>query len=667
MPLLSCFTICGQLEFSSAPSEAEKIYRSLRDGYRDPRTGQATIDTSVGTHQEAKLYGWAMAIAAARVTLRRAANELRPETSYAQLEAHEERFRMSPAATDTVPERRAALAAKQKAARGPRYEAVWEALGAIFGSDLVDFRPITTTEAEAYPSDPTVGPGIFRRHDAVAKSVRLLTAVSRTERDAICDCYPEDNQDSDWSLGDAYHAFGQTFLTHEAATLSAARFYLRKANSPTGTATVKIYAHTGTFGTSGKATGAALATSDTLDVSALTGTYALTTFAFSGANRITLAADTAYVAVVYYSSGAGADLLEVGYHFGADWHRGNAAYYNGATWTGNAAYEVCFYVDVDAGEETASYSLRTQDGAATLGDPNAGLSTGVSQSFTPSVAGHLSCGRWLLKKTGAPTGNAVCKLYAHSGTYGTTSEPLGTALATSGVLDVTTLTTSYAVKEFVFDDPRALLVPGRQYVLALEYTNSAANVNIRIDAGTLSTAAHAGNPATKGASVWTAATAYDCCFAVVVSGVETEVVYENWSTVGAEERILPGDILCVDPGNWGLVERVCVASAREDGDERKFTAQFSRAHSADTFATDGPVPLWSNTKRHVLIVVLAAAAINPAKLAKVNDLLRRMMRGPTTWAIVQETTPGAGTVGPFVIGSTTGSPLGAVPLEAITL
>jgi hypothetical protein len=79
------------------------------------------------------------------------------------------------------------------------------------------------------------------------------------------------------------------------------------------------------------------------------------------------------------------------------------------------------------------------------------------------------------------------------------------------------------------------------------------------------------------------------------------------------------------------------------------------------------MPLWTNSKRHVLIVVKASAAIDAAIVRRIDDLFRRMMRGPTTWAIVQPTTPGAATTGPFAIGDTLGSPLGAVPVESITL
>src|SRR5690348_15362400 len=56
----------------------------------------------------------------------------------------------------------------------------------------------------------------------------------------------------------------------------------------------------------------------------------------------------------------------------------------------------------------------------------------------------------LLSKTGVPTGNVVACIYAHSGTYGTSSVPTGSPLATSDPLDVSTLTTTRTIKPLVF-------------------------------------------------------------------------------------------------------------------------------------------------------------------------------------------------------------------------
>jgi len=495
MPVLSCFTSFGFLEFSSAPSECEKVYRSLVSSYRDPVTGKPTFDLSIGTHKEAVIFGWANAIAAARVTLRRAAAELRAETAYSMLEQQEKRYGMSPDVDDTVVQRQAALAAKQKAARGPRYEAVWDGLSAILGSSLIAYRPIKVTEAEAYPPTIQESQGIFRRPDAVAKSVRILTAITRVG-ERMGDEYAVSNQDDSSSLSAPTIGAGQSF-TGDGAVLTSAMFYVKKTGTPGGDMVAKVYAHAGTFGTNSIPTGAPLAVSETLEAADLSASYAETTFRFFGKNQIDLTSGTNYVVTIEFTqtSGGGGTFIDVG----AD--------------------------------------------------------------------------------SSAPT--------------------------------------------------------------------------------------HPGNMSTLTSGVWTDAP-FDFIFRVSTT-LKMNVFYENWNRSLVEELIVPGDILCVDPGNLGLVERVTVLASEGSGTTRKFTAAFQKPHSAGCYATDGPMPLWSNTKRHVLVVVTAAASVDPKMVRRINELFKRIMRGPTTWAIVQPTTVGAGTVGPFTIGTTTGSPLGAVPLESITL
>lgn len=494
MPVLSCFTSFGFLEFSSAPSECEKVYRSLISSYRGP-DGTDTYDLSVGTQKEAVIFGWANAIAAASVTVRRAAAELRAETAYCLLEKQEKRYGITPAASDTVVQRQAALAARQKAARGPRFEAVWEGLRAILGDTLLAYRPINTDEAEAYPPTIAESEGIFRRSDTTAKSVRILTAITRCGFHTA-DVYAFGNQDDSTTLSAPTTAAGQSF-TGDGSALYSATWYVKKTGAPVGTMVAKIYAHAGAFGTSSVPTGDALATSEVLDVADLSVTYAEVPFRFKGANQITLAAAANYVLVIEFTQtgGGGGSFIDIG------------------------------------------------------------------------------------AVSGAPI--------------------------------------------------------------------------------------HAGNMSTLTSGVWTSAP-FDFVFRVETA-LRMNVFYENWNRSLVEENIIPGDVLCVDPGNLGLVERVTVVSSEGAGATRRFSATFQKAHDAGTYATDGPVPLWSNTKRHVLVVVTAEAAVDPEQVRRVDELFKRIMRAPTTWAIVQPTTPGATTTGPFLIGTATGTPLGTAPVETITL
>lgn len=507
MPVFSCFTGFGFLEFSGDPSECEKVYNALISSYRNPKTGEQTIDTTPGTHQEAKIYGWANAISAARVTLRRAANELRPETSYELLQSHEEKFGMTPGPDDSVVDRRAALAVKQKLTRGPRYEAIAEALTGIYGDLLVAYRPMKTVEAEAYPDVPEApgSPGLFRRPDAIAKSVRLLTAVSRLAGpNVLVTEFSESNITAGASLPGVTvgnSAVAQSF-TATGLPLAQITLPLKKLGSPQYTARVKIYAADDSGGMGNHVpAGPALATSDDFDVTVLTTGYVLYGFNFTGANQIILKKGTNYFAALEYVYGTnGVNEVIWGYQdgFGGGGYAGNGASYVSTTdtWSAVAARDYCFHV------------------------------------------------------------------------YG-----------------------GYAMR----------------------------------------------------------------------------VRYENWNRSQVESRIVKGDIMVVDGGNWGVAERIIVLEAEGDGDDRTFTAAFRKTHTANVHATTGPMPLWSNTKRHVLVVVKAAAAVDVDMVHKTNELFTRVMRAPTTWAIVQETTPGSGAVGPFAIGTTLGSPLGTTSIEEITL
>lgn len=326
MPLFSDFTPFGLLEFSSDPSEAEKIYGALRSGYRDPNTGHPSLDLSEGTYQEAKLYAWAMGMGDARMALRQVDAERLPETSYYNLKAHERRYKIVPEPDASVPDRRRALAARRKAARGARYEAVVDALETILGDAFIAFRPIRVSEAVATPADPSGGPGLFKRHEVPAKSIRIVGAAA----------------------------------------------------------------------------------------------------------RITV----------------------------------------------------------------------------------------------PMI-----------------------------------------------------------------------------------------------------------------------------------------VAYENSNPREAAIHLLKGDELAVDPGHWDLAERVTVEEAFVEGDQRFFQTTFTRPHDANTYATTGNIPLWANTKRHVLIVATSAAARSPQTRARIHDQMQRMMRAPTTWEIVEPNVDGV-TVGPFKLGQ---SPLGSVPVEAMNI
>ena len=154
--------------------------------------------------------------------------------------------------------------------------------------------------------------------------------------------YSESNQDTVVSLqSGSTLGVGQSF-TGTGTAVSSARFYLKKTTSPTGFAIAKIYAHSGSFATTGIPTGAALATSVPFDVSTLTTSLVLTELKFIGSNQITLTNATNYVFTIEYSGSGG--TLDVGKDGSSPTAQGNYSTLAVVTWTPSTANAVIGYL-----------------------------------------------------------------------------------------------------------------------------------------------------------------------------------------------------------------------------------------------------------------------------------------------------------------------------------
>lgn len=165
--------------------------------------------------------------------------------------------------------------------------------------------------------------------------------------------YSESNQDSLQNLGDGTTTGVAQSFTTPAATASTnargcfarAKFYLKKVGSPTGNVVAKLYAHSGTLGTSSVPTGSALATSNNVDVSTLTGTLTLTDFVFNSSNWFQFVANTNYVIALEYSGGDGSNYVQVGYDASAPGHAGNKSTFASAAWSAQSGHDCCFYAE----------------------------------------------------------------------------------------------------------------------------------------------------------------------------------------------------------------------------------------------------------------------------------------------------------------------------------
>ena len=136
---------------------------------------------------------------------------------------------------------------------------------------------------------------------------------------------------------------GQTFWVSTPCTLDSAKFYLSYLNSPSGDTYVQIYAHTGTWGSTGIPAGSPLATSDVRNATVVT-TLALYTYTFSGANRISLSTGP-YVAIHYFGGTVSLNWLKYGIDNTTKTHAGNWVVSADTTnWSGSASYDSIFYI-----------------------------------------------------------------------------------------------------------------------------------------------------------------------------------------------------------------------------------------------------------------------------------------------------------------------------------
>ena len=164
-----------------------------------------------------------------------------------------------------------------------------------------------------------------------------------------------------------------------------------------------------------------------------------------------------------------------------------------------------------------------------------------AQSFTCSTTSILETCVWKLSKVGSPTGNVVAKLYSHTGTFGTSSFP-DALLATSGTLDISTLTTDPTDKTFTFSGAeKCILQANTYYVLVIEYSGGDASNKLRI-AQKSTDDAHSGNDAYY-ISSWAANEYADNYFIVYGTNDETIIDGYNETNQTRSEGLYAGNVV----------------------------------------------------------------------------------------------------------------------------
>lgn len=138
---------------------------------------------------------------------------------------------------------------------------------------------------------------------------------------------------------------GQSF-TGDGNYLSSASFYLQKIGSPTGTATVRLYTHSGTYGSTGIPDVQASAGID-IDVSTISTTAGWVDFPFGNLGRI-LTSGTRYVITFEYNNNSGSDYIRAycGNTSGSSGNRSQQAHGTGI-WTSDGGFDLAFKVYTD--------------------------------------------------------------------------------------------------------------------------------------------------------------------------------------------------------------------------------------------------------------------------------------------------------------------------------
>jgi len=175
----------------------------------------------------------------------------------------------------------------------------------------------------------------------------------------VIDTYDVSNADSNRATGpDDHERWGQCFTSDTSQVLDSAIFYLKDRGEGTANINAEVYAVSGSYGTSCVATGAVLATSDTIDYNTLTGSYLPYTFEFSGGNRITLSASTNYIVVIHYEgTPSSIYALDQQTDVSSPTHDGNIAGQNSGTYTAYSGEDSIFTVYAE--DETPGGGIST--------------------------------------------------------------------------------------------------------------------------------------------------------------------------------------------------------------------------------------------------------------------------------------------------------------------
>jgi YD repeat-containing protein len=276
---------------------------------------------------------------------------------------------------------------------------------------------------------------VARSDTSIAPVIYNAKIVVDQGAEGTSDGYTESNYGAYLYIG-----AGQTFypagvaqsFTGDGRQLKSVKFYLSKVSAPTGYAFAQIYAITGTFGSTAKPSGSALASSNLLDVSSLPTSFALSEFMFSSFNQITLQSGTHYFVSIEYTNG-GSGVVAVGDGGNGIGHEGNVSsrLYPTYQWSdGGSGPDLVFYVNT-----LPAAPLRLEE-QYLLANTRVGAGTNLQNSMTKWDATEWSSvNNTYQHQVDSGGGSSVVELDTAGGTQVSGSSLIADAvLKTSGAL-----------------------------------------------------------------------------------------------------------------------------------------------------------------------------------------------------------------------------------------
>jgi len=339
------------------------------------------------------------------------------------------------------------------------------------------------------------------------------------------------SQDGETDVGTTNH--GATFKGNGGYISQFTVSMSKSTATGTGNIVAKIYATTGTWQYNAIPTGSALATSNEETWSNWSTSQEFRTFTFP--TPYLLVKDTVYALSLEYITAPATGSVKVSIYASGttfNWFFGNDFKNNGADatiraniYTNKLKFTNTVNPTTDLRPFTqavkADYTVQDveyadgykEDNFATEVQLYSGAIEGVAQSFVGNGKKLKRVDLWL-KKNGFPsdTDNITVALYAHSGTFGTSSVPTGSALVsvtkTIGDMGQPLISGRRFIWEFATP---YLLTEGTNYCIAILYSGGTASVNLETVIDN-SSPTHGGNYSTYNGTSWTAASGTDLLF-----------------------------------------------------------------------------------------------------------------------------------------------------------